>query len=136
MYGAPDFELNYDNEDVADNPQAKQVFDELRKKFEDGSITLDDYKQAKEYDLIKVHKPTLSQNLDYFVTFQIGYYFVRYLMWNFVGRQNDLEGHMENTNGNWISGIPRLIISNGETKRYACEVHNESTVYFFFLPLL
>jgi hypothetical protein len=29
-------------------------------------------------------------------------------MWNFVGRQNDLEGHMENTNGNWISGIPAI----------------------------
>ena len=108
MYGAPDFELNYDNEDVADNPQAKEVFDQLRQKFEDGSISLDDYKQAKEYDLIKVHKPTLSQNVNYLVTFQVGYYFVRYLMWNFVGRQNDLEGHMENTNGNWISGIPAI----------------------------
>jgi hypothetical protein len=31
MYGAPDFELNYDNEDIADNPQAKEVFDQLRK---------------------------------------------------------------------------------------------------------
>lgn len=137
MYGAPDFELNYDNEDVADNPQAKQVFDELRKKFEDGSITLDDYKQAKEYDLIKVHKPTLSQNLDYFVTFQIGYYFVRYLMWNFVGRQNDLEGHMENTNGNWISGIPAVDnFQWGSQKDMPAKFYNESTVYFFFLPLL
>ena len=137
MYGAPDFELNYDNENVADNPQAKQVFDELRKKFEDGSITLDDYKQAKEYDLIKVHKPTLSQNLDYFVTFQIGYYFVRYLMWNFVGRQNDLEGHMENTNGNWISGIPAVDnFQWGNQKDMPAKFYNESTVYFFFLPLL
>lgn len=137
MYGAPDFELNYDNENVADNPQAKQVFDELRKKFEDGSITLDDYKQAKEYDLIKVHKPTLSQNLDYFVTFQIGYYFVRYLMWNFVGRQNDLEGHMENTNGNWISGIPAIDNYQwGNQKDMPAKFYNESTVYFFFLPLL
>ena len=106
MYGAPDFEFNYDNQDIADNPQAKEVFDQLRQKFENGSITLDDYKQAREYDLIKVHRPTLAQNLTYFVEFQIGYYCVRYLMWNFVGRQNDLEGHMENTNGNWVSGIP------------------------------
>ena len=48
-------------------PQAKEVFDQLRQKFEDGSITLDDYKQAREYDLIKVHRPTLAQNLTYFV---------------------------------------------------------------------
>lgn len=137
MYGAPDFEFNYDNQDIADNPQAKEVFEQLRKKFEDGSITLDDYKQAKEYDLIKVHKPTLSQNLDYFVTFQIGYYFVRYLMWNFVGRQNDLEGHMENTNGNWISGIPAVDnFQWGNQKDMPAKFYNESTVYFFFLPLL
>ena len=137
MYGAPDFEFNYDNQDIADNPQAKEVFEQLRKKFEDGSITLDDYKQAKEYDLIKVHKPTLSQNLDYFVTFQIGYYFVRYLMWNFVGRQNDLEGHMENTNGNWISGIPAVDnFQWGSQKDMPAKFYNESTVYFFFLPLL
>lgn len=137
MYGAPDFELNYDNEDVADNPQAKEVFNQLRKKFEDGSITLSDYKQAKEYDLIKVHKPTLSQNLNYFATFQIGYYFVRYLMWNFVGRQNDLEGHMENTNGNWISGISAIDNYQwGNQNDMPAKFRNESTVYFFFLPLL
>ena len=137
MYGAPDFELNYDNEDVADNPQAKEVFEQLRHKFEDGSITLEDYKQAKEYDLIKVHKPTLSQNLNYLATFQVGYYFVRYLMWNFVGRQNDLEGHMENTNGNWISGIPAIDNYQwGNQKDMPAKFYNESTVYFFFLPLL
>lgn len=137
MYGAPDFELNYDNEDVADNPQAKEVFEELRRKFQDGSISLSDYKQAKEYDLIKVHKPTLSQNVNYLVTFQVGYYFVRYLMWNFVGRQNDLEGHMENTNGNWISGIPAIDNYQwGNQKDMPAKFYNESTVYFFFLPLL
>lgn len=137
MYGAPDFEFNYDNEDIADNPQAKEVFDQLRQKFEDGSISVDDYKEAKQYDLIKVHKPKLSQNLSYFTEFQIGYYFVRYLMWNFVGRQNDLEGHMENTNGNWISGISAIDDSLwGSQKDMPAKFRNESTVYFFFLPLL
>ena len=137
MYGAPDFEFNYDNEDIADNPKAKEIFDEMRKKFEDGSIELDDYLQAKEYDLIKVHKPTLAQNLDYFTSFQIGYYFVRYLFWNFVGKQNDLEGHMENTNGNWVSGISAIDNYQwGNQKDMPEKFHNESTVYFFFLPLL
>ena len=61
--------------------------------------------QVKNYNLINIKKPSFSQNFDYFVSFQNGYYFVRYLLWNFVGRQNDLQGQMENTNGNWISGI-------------------------------
>jgi hypothetical protein len=137
MYGAPDFEFNYDNEEMANNPKAKEVFDGLRQKFNDGSITLDDYKQAREYDLIKVHKPTLSQNISYLFTFQSGYYFVRYLFWNFVGKQNDLEGHMENTNGNWVSGIPAIDDTQwGSQKDMPAKFHNESTVYFFFLPLI
>ncbi|WP_080778857.1 glycosyltransferase family 117 protein [Chryseobacterium phocaeense] len=137
MYGAPDFTFNYDNEDVADNPQAKQIFDELRTKYEDKSITAADYLKVKPYNLINVQKPSLAQNMDYFITFQNGYYFVRYLMWNFVGRQNDLEGKMENTRGNWISGIS--FIDNallGNQDKIPAKFQNESTVKFFFLPLI
>ncbi|WP_223607776.1 DUF2723 domain-containing protein [Chryseobacterium sp. OSA05B] len=137
MYGAPDFTFNYANEDVADNPQAKQIFDELRGKYEDKSITAADYLKVKPYNLINVQKPSLAQNMDYFITFQNGYYFVRYLMWNFVGRQNDLEGNMENTKGNWISGIS--FIDNallGNQDKMPAKFQNESTVKFFFLPLI
>ncbi|MGL6125885.1 glycosyltransferase family 117 protein [Chryseobacterium artocarpi] len=137
MYGAPDFTFNYDNEDVADNPQAKQIFDELRAKYEDDSITVDDYMKVKPYDLINVQKPSFAQNMDYFFSFQNGYYFVRYLMWNFVGRQNGLQGHMENTNGNWISGfsfIDDALVGNQD--HMPAKFKNESTVAFFFLPLI
>lgn len=137
MYGNPDFTFNYNNEDAADSPEAKQYFDDLRKKYDEGSIEVTDYLEAKKYDLINVQRPSLSQNLDYFFTFQNGYYFVRYLMWNYVGRQNDLEGHMENTNGNWISGIP--FIDNalwGNQENMPAKFKNESTVAFFFLPFL
>jgi len=137
MYGAPDFTFNYANEDVADNPQAKQIFDELRGKYEDKTITAADYLKVKPYNLINVQKPSLAQNMDYFITFQNGYYFVRYLMWNFVGRQNDLEGNMENTKGNWISGIS--FIDNallGNQDKMPAKFKNESTVKFFFLPLI
>lgn len=137
MYGAPDFTFNYDNPDVAENPEAKKIFDELRKKYEDGSIKAQDYLDVRPYDLIRVQRPSLMQNMDYFITFQNSYYFVRYLLWNFVGRQNDLEGHMENTNGNWISGIP--FIDNamlGNQSDMPAKFRNESTVTFFFLPLL
>ncbi|MBV2165473.1 MAG: DUF2723 domain-containing protein [Kaistella sp.] len=137
MYGAPDFSFNYDNEDIADSPEAKQIYEELRQKYEDGSIKVEDYLKVKPYNLINVQKPSLAQNLDYFFTFQNGYYFVRYLMWNFVGRQNDLEGHMENNRGNWISGIP--FVDNalwGDQSKMPAKFKNESTVAFFFLPLL
>ncbi|RQO40679.1 DUF2723 domain-containing protein [Chryseobacterium sp. KBW03] len=137
MYGAPDFTFNYANEDVADNPQAKQIFDELRGKYEDKSITASDYLKVKPYNLINVQKPSLLQNMDYFISFQNGYYFVRYLMWNYVGRQNDLEGNMESTKGNWISGIPFIDNANvGNQDKMPAKFKNESTVKFFFLPLI
>lgn len=137
MYGAPDFEFNYANKAVVDNPQALEIFEQLKDKFENGTISADDYLRVKNYDLIRIKKPSLAQNLNYFITFQNGYYFTRYLMWNFVGRQNDLEGHMENTNGNWISGFS--LIDNmmyGNQDNMPEKFRNESTVYFFFLPLL
>ncbi|MGU3374769.1 glycosyltransferase family 117 protein [Chryseobacterium sp. M5A1_1a] len=137
LYGAPDFTFNYDNEEVADNPQAKQIFDDLRTKYENKTITAEDYLKVKPYDLINVQRPSFAQNMDYFISFQNGYYFVRYLMWNFVGRQNDLQGHMENTHGNWISGFS--FIDNtlwGDQDHMPAKFKNESTVKFFFLPLI
>ncbi|MBQ0152390.1 MAG: DUF2723 domain-containing protein [Chryseobacterium sp.] len=137
MYGAPDFQFNYANEEAANDPQAKEIFEELRAKYEDKSITAQDYLKVKPYELITVQRPSLMQNMDYFLTFQNGYYFVRYLLWNFVGRQNDLEGHKEITNGNWISGIKFIdeyFVGNQDLM--PSKFKNESTVAFFFLPLL
>ncbi|MGC4129805.1 MAG: DUF2723 domain-containing protein [Bergeyella sp.] len=137
MYGAPDFTLNYGNEDVADNPEAEKIFDELRQKYENGSITAKDYQQVKGYDLLNVQRPSFSQNLNYFIDLQVGYYFVRYLMWNFVGRQNDNEGSKGLTEGNWISGIKFIDEMNvGNQDNVPAKFQNASTVKFFFLPLI
>lgn len=51
-------------------------------------------------------KPTFAENLKFFFNYQIGYMYLRYFMWNFVGRQNDIQGNDRNVmNGNWISGV-------------------------------
>lgn len=137
MYGAPDFTFNYGNDEISESPEAKQFFDELRKKYENGTIKMKDYQKAKQFGLINVQKPTFSQNLDYFITFQNYFYFVRYLLWNFSGRQNDVEGHMENTNGNFITGFS-FIDDNlwGKQEAMPAKFKNESTVKFFMLPLI
>lgn len=137
MYGAPDFTFNYSNSDLANDKQAVVVFDQLRKKYDDGEMTYDDYMNVKQYDLINVKRPSFGQNFDYFISFQNGYYFIRYLLWNFVGRQNGLEGNMEVTKGNWISGI--AFLDNylyGNQSTLPAKFKNESTVAFFFLPLI
>lgn len=137
MYGAPEIQFNYDNEDVSGSPEAKKIYDDLLRKYEDKSIKINDYLAVKKYDIIKVQRPSLMQNLDYFFSFQNSYYFTRYLLWNFAGRQNDLEGHQENTRGNWISGISFIDdMMYGNQSDMPAKYKNESTVKFFFLPLL
>ena len=53
-------------------------------------------------------KPTFGQNLYFFFAYQTGWMYTRYFMWNFVGRQNDIQGHGNSSDGNWISGITPL----------------------------
>jgi len=50
--------------------------------------------------------PTFGENLKFFFVYQIGQMYSRYFLWNFVGRQNDIQGHGNSTDGNWISGLP------------------------------
>lgn len=52
--------------------------------------------------------PTFSQNLSFFTSWQLGFMYWRYFLWNFAGRQNDVQGNGEINNGNWISGIKPL----------------------------
>ncbi|HZH73008.1 MAG TPA: DUF2723 domain-containing protein, partial [Mariniphaga sp.] len=48
-------------------------------------------------------KPTFIENLRFFVSYQMGYMYFRYFMWNFAGRQNDKPGHGDFSSGNWVS---------------------------------
>ena len=54
------------------------------------------------------NRPTFGENLKYFFSYQIGHMYIRYFMWNFAGRQNDVQGFGGIEDGNWISGIPFL----------------------------
>ncbi|MBB2149007.1 glycosyltransferase family 117 protein [Pedobacter gandavensis] len=52
--------------------------------------------------------PTMSDNLGFFSSYQIGFMYARYFLWNFVGRQTDLQGQGNLEQGNWLSGIKPL----------------------------
>ncbi len=49
---------------------------------------------------------SFSDNMNFFFKYQLGFMYFRYLMWNFSGRQNDVQGAYYNDDGRWISGIP------------------------------
>ncbi|MFP4025497.1 MAG: DUF2723 domain-containing protein [Thiohalospira sp.] len=53
-------------------------------------------------------RPSFGDNLAFFFKYQVGHMYWRYFMWNFSGRQNDIQGHGNVLKGNWISGIPLI----------------------------
>ena len=84
-----------------------------------------------------LNRPTFGENLRFFFSYQLSHMYVRYFMWNFVGRQNDIESQGEPENGNWISGIG--FIDNlrlGDQSDLPKSMENPGRARFFFLPLL
>ena len=86
---------------------------------------------------LDIEKPSIISNLYYLFDYQIGYMYWRYFMWNFSGRQDDIQGKM-NMNGNWISGINfidewRL----GNQKNLPSDVlENKARNKYYMLPLI
>ena len=86
----------------------------------------------------KIFLPTFGENLTFFFRYQLGFMYFRYFMWNFSGRQNDIQAHGNILYGNWISGIP--FIDNtllGEQEKLPDSLkHNPGRNRYFLLPLL
>lgn len=81
--------------------------------------------------------PTFGQNLRFFFKYQVDHMYLRYFMWNFAGRQNDIEGHGGIENGNWISGIPFIDNARlGNQSDLPSSMDNPAKNKFFMLPLL
>ena len=70
----------------------------------DATVYLDE--NGEPLQKVTKMKPTMGENLKFFLTYQLNHMYWRYFMWNFAGRQNDIQGNGEVNNGNWISGIP------------------------------
>ena len=88
--------------------------------------------------LKKTDVPTMGNNLNFFFTYQVGFMFWRYMMWNFSGRQNDIQGDGDIVNGNWITGIPfvdNAMLGDQQHLPYPLN-ENEGTNKFFLIPLI
>ena len=82
--------------------------------------------------------PTFGENLKFFFRYQVNFMYWRYFMWNFAGRQNDIQSHGELTKGNWITGIP--FIDNtmlGDQSKLPSELRdNKGHNVYYCLPLI
>ncbi|WP_298882303.1 DUF2723 domain-containing protein [uncultured Polaribacter sp.] len=96
------------------------------------------YKQIAGIPQNSKRRPTFAENIKFMMSFQFGYMYGRYFMWNFVGRQNDIQGNLDLFNGNWISGIDALDeIRLGSQKSLPSQVlDNKGRNKYYFLPLI
>ena len=87
---------------------------------------------------VQVKMPTQLENIRFFLSYQCNFMYWRYFMWNFAGRQNDLQGNGELEHGNWITGIS--IIDNmrlGDQSKLPDDLkENKGHNVFYCLPLL
>ncbi len=108
------------------------------------------YSSQKEPDHVRGYKiwanirndkkvPSFGENLLFFFRYQINYMYMRYFFWNFVGRQNDIQGHDGNIlHGNWLSGIPFIDNARlGPQKNLPKDLkENKGRNTYYFLPLI
>ena len=82
--------------------------------------------------------PTFGENLRYFFSYQVNFMYWRYFMWNFSGRQNDIQGHGEVSNGKWITGIKFIdeVLVGPQDDMPDSIAKNKGHNAYYMLPLL
>ena len=91
------------------------------------------------YEPRTIVEPTFLENLNYFFNYQLSYMYWRYFLWNFVGRQSDIQPtRVTITDGNWLSGIKwidekYLGPQDGLPREIA---DNKGRNTYYFLPFL
>ena len=97
---------------------------------------------VKDYDrcgqIVQVKMPTFLENIRFFLSYQCNFMYWRYFMWNFAGRQNDIQGNGELEHGNWITGfsfIDEMMLGNQELLPDELK-ENKGHNVFYCMPLL
>ena len=84
-----------------------------------------------------LYKPTFGENLTFFFRYQFNFMYWRYFLWNFAGRQNNIESQGEINHGNWKSGINFIdSMRLGSQTDLPKSMENPASTRFFFLPFL
>jgi len=87
----------------------------------------------------KGNLPTTRENLAFFLTYQVNFMYLRYFLWNFVGRENNIKGDGEMEHGQWITGIrliDDLLLDSDTSKLPSDLLNNKGRNVFYGLPLL
>jgi hypothetical protein len=85
-----------------------------------------------------INKPTFGENMRYFFQYQMDWMYWRYFLWNFAGRQNDIQGHGNITEGNWLTGIKAIDAQRlgNQDQLPPSMTENHGFNRFYLLPML
>jgi hypothetical protein len=88
--------------------------------------------------VLDIEKPSFWDNIQFMFSYQFGYMYGRYFMWNFAGRQDDIQGQGTVLHGNWISGIKFIdeMRLGPQDNLPSDALNNKGRNTYFFLPLL
>ena len=120
--------------------ELRSVINDFRNAVANGEVDYEGYHNfLKKYGrYIDIEKPSLIKNIYYLFNYQIGYMYWRYFMWNFTGRQDDIQGKMD-LHGNWISGFSSLdeyFLGISQENLPSDVKNNKARNTYYFLPLL
>lgn len=85
-----------------------------------------------------IQRPSFGQNLSFMFRYQLGHMYLRYFMWNFSGRQNDIQGHGDFRYGNWITGIPfidKILVGDQKLMPDTLK-NNKANNKYYMLPFI
>jgi len=126
--------------EYAEEKELVDIISEFRKAYASKDIDNEGYVSfLKSYgEYLNIEKPSTLDNLGFMFEYQFGYMYWRYLMWNFTGRQNDIQGKYDNLDGNWLSGIKFIDeLHLGSQEGLPSDVlNNKGRNMYFFLPFL
>ena len=120
--------------------EMQKTVSEFKTAYAQKKIDNEDYVAfLKKYsDYIIVEKPSTWDNISFMIEYQFGYMYGRYLLWNFVGKQNDVQGKYDNLDGNWLSGIKfidEIHLGKGTQENLPDDVkNNKGRNLYYFLP--
>ncbi|WP_108424931.1 DUF2723 domain-containing protein [Flagellimonas amoyensis] len=121
------------------NNELRDAVGQFKAAYARGELDSEQYiRFLREFgEYIEVEPPTFGQNFRYMLEFQFGYMYMRYFMWNFVGKQNDVQGRYDE-NGDWLSGIGFVdSLRLGSQENLPSDwTDNKGRNTYFFLPLL
>ncbi len=134
--GPLDFKPN--SEYISSN-ELRTAIANFKREYNAGNVDAEQYVEfLKQFgEFIEVEPPSILDNLKFMFEYQFGYMYWRYFMWNFVGRQDDIQGKYDN-HGNWLSGIKFIDEARlGSQENLPSDVtNNKARNTYYMLPLL